>query len=102
MYQSRFIFDLGARWDRDWSQTDFIDDRAARLGTFTRLDSPHSGSATGSRWRGTQNTLTIVRDEQEHVVDLHRAVNEAPLGGADGLITRQLRDRRGAPLALPR
>lgn len=83
-YRSVFVFDDGGDWTSDWK--DVVDFRllAGRgrggFGLFTRLDHSYQGETPPNRWRGMNNTLTIVREDNEELKDLFNVVNAPPLG----------------------
>jgi hypothetical protein len=83
-YRSVFVFDDGSDWTSDW--TDVVDFRLLAgsgrggFGLFTRLDHPYQGETPPNRWRGMNNTLTLVREDHEELKDLFNVVNAPPLG----------------------
>src|SRR5262249_47492156 len=44
-----------------------------------------------NHWIGRDNTLSVVRGDDDQLVDLASMVNDAPYGGHDGLLTAILR-----------
>ncbi|HWO11629.1 MAG TPA: hypothetical protein VNN80_19175, partial [Polyangiaceae bacterium] len=91
-YRSIFVFDNATNFGMDWSQLDFADDRPRRLGFFTRIDEPYSGPAPVGSWLGRENTLSVIRADDEHLTDLFSTANDPPSGGATGSITALLRN----------
>jgi len=98
-YKSIFIFDDGSNWGGDWSHYDLINlSLIGRpgFGLYTRLDQPYQGAAPANRWQGVDNTLTLIREDNEELIDLFRLVNTAPLGGPDGTIWKQAMEQAEA------
>jgi hypothetical protein len=80
-YRSVFVFDDGSAWTSDW--TDVVNEQqyAGRpgFGLFTRMDHPYLAEIPANRWRGANNVLTIIREENEELIDLFSMVNTPPL-----------------------
>lgn len=90
-YRSIFVFDEGSNWASDWSHYDLANLAPhPGFGLFTRLDQPYQGATPANRWHGVDNTLTLVREDNEDLKDLFRLVNTAPLGGPAGPIWKQI------------